>query len=191
MNTTPVDGSGEGLGELIKQVERLEKRLRHLPGRGEEGFPLGGRAVLASLWEHGAQTVPQIGRRRGTSRQNIQVLVNGLKAEGWVEMAENPAHRRSEFVRLTGKGLEAVERMAAKEAVFLEGLSGQVSAKAVKGALGVLRQLGDLIGGEGERKQRTVSRPEKEQPEPVIVEHKPSDLGELQPEEEEMPLSLL
>ncbi len=193
MNATTAVGGMDGLGDLIREVRTLEKGLRQITGPGEEAFPMGGRAVLQALLEHGLQTVPQIARRRGTSRQNIQILVNGLRAAGWVEMAANPAHRRSELVQLTGNGRGLVNKIAAEEWVFLEGLSGQVPAEAVSAATGVLRQLRELIGGEREPKERRVLKRAKQQAAAAVLEleQQVGAGGQSEPEEEEMPVSLL
>lgn len=49
----------------------------------------------------GSLTVPQIGRRLGVTRQNIQRLANELAADGIVVFADNPDHRTSPLVQLT------------------------------------------------------------------------------------------
>ncbi|WP_447968991.1 MarR family winged helix-turn-helix transcriptional regulator [Nitrospira sp. M1] len=49
-------------------------------------------------------TVPQIGRRIGLSRQNVQRLVDVLEEEGFVVCRENPDHKRAKLVALTEKG---------------------------------------------------------------------------------------
>src|SRR5205823_5328134 len=49
-------------------------------------------------------TVPRIARQRSTSRQNIQILVDRLEADGRVELQRNPAHKRSALVCLTTQG---------------------------------------------------------------------------------------
>lgn len=192
VNESDAAGPNGGLRDLMREVRALERQLRQAPSWGL-GIPAGGGAVLQELLEHGDQTVPQIGRRRGTSRQNVQVLVNGLKADGWVEMAQNPVHRRSELVRLTDKGRQAVEQMAQEEMAFLERMSGQVSVEAVSAAAGVLRQVRALLAGKREPGKAKVERKEappretprpKPEPPPAAPEETPADEGEL-------PVSLL
>jgi DNA-binding MarR family transcriptional regulator len=53
-------------------------------------------------------TVPQLARLRGTSRQNIQVLVNSLLRDTWITTRHNPAHRSSDFLVLTDKAQTTV-----------------------------------------------------------------------------------
>lgn len=49
-------------------------------------------------------TVPQVARRLGVSRQNVQRVVNDLLSEGIAEQVPNPDHRTSPLVRLTPEG---------------------------------------------------------------------------------------
>ncbi|GJL53525.1 MAG: MarR family transcriptional regulator [Nitrospirales bacterium] len=49
-------------------------------------------------------TVPQIGRRIGLSRQNVQRLVDVLEEEAFVVYQGNPDHKRAKLVALTEKG---------------------------------------------------------------------------------------
>ncbi|MBL8186424.1 MAG: winged helix-turn-helix transcriptional regulator, partial [Acidobacteria bacterium] len=73
------------------------------------------RSILRQLNKLGQQTVPQMARDRSVSRQNVQMLVNQLAENGYVEFVENPAHKRSPFVRLTAAGKKAVEAMDRRE----------------------------------------------------------------------------
>ena len=107
---------------LLAEVNALSIRLNSI-GRengSQGGLPAAAYAVLQMLERHGPHTVPQIARRRATSRQNIQSLINRLESQSCVELTSNPAHRRSALVNLTGRGrtlllqgAEAYERMLA------------------------------------------------------------------------------
>lgn len=92
------------------------------------------------LWTIGASslTVPQIGRRLGVTRQNIQRLANELAAEGLVVFADNPDHRTSPLVRLTDQGRAALDELNA---------AGTALNTAVLDDLGPdrIRQLRDLL----------------------------------------------
>lgn len=52
----------------------------------------------------GPMTVPEIASLRGVSRQHIQTIVNDLAAEGYIELLENKAHKRSKLIALTTSG---------------------------------------------------------------------------------------
>jgi DNA-binding MarR family transcriptional regulator len=57
------------------------------------------------------KTVPQIARRLGVSRQNVQRIADLLVAEGWAGFEANPDHRGSPFVVLSRRGRDALERL--------------------------------------------------------------------------------
>lgn len=86
--------------QLIREVLSFSTQLRKRTG----ALPAAALRVLECLLGHGPLTVPQVARNRQTSRQNIQVIVNGLARDGWVVVAPNPAHKRSPLISLTDKG---------------------------------------------------------------------------------------
>jgi DNA-binding MarR family transcriptional regulator len=69
------------------------------------------RGVLRGLVRYGARTVPQLAITRSVSRQHIQEVVDRLRVDGLVELAANPAHRRSKLVRPTAAGVALVAEM--------------------------------------------------------------------------------
>jgi DNA-binding MarR family transcriptional regulator len=97
--------------------------------------------MLRSLNVEGPQTVPQIARSRPVSRQHIQKLANEMIAEGVIELVDNPTHRRSKLLRLTGQGetvfQEITDRIAQEAQGFAEGMDIEEILVSVK----VLRQL--------------------------------------------------
>ena len=56
------------------------------------------------LASSGELTVPQIARRLGMSRQNVQRIANDLVSEGLAHYAENPDHKSSPHLVLTAAG---------------------------------------------------------------------------------------
>lgn len=136
-----------GLDGLLLEVRALEHGLRKATTRlcSGHGVPEGGWGVLEALANGGPQTVPQIGRLRATSRQNIQVLVNRLERKGWVESVSNPAHKRSSLISLTEKGGVIAQEVAESQASFLGGLSGRCSEAELAQAADLLRRLRHLV----------------------------------------------
>lgn len=126
----------ESLYEVMYSARALMHRLRvavaQLHGRGD--LAAGERGVLMSLDELGPQTVPQLARARPVSRQHIQMLVNPLLHEGYVELADNPAHKRSKLVGLTPKGRRAVQQMKAREARVFSALDIPVQPRTMQRA---------------------------------------------------------
>ncbi len=142
------------------QLEALLDDLRrcgHLLGIVADRVHLGDagsaarRAVLRALDHGGAQTVPDIARDRGVSRQHIQAVVNGLLDDGLVERTPNPAHRRSHLVRLTAAGESEVEAMVRRDTALLRELDldvDEMDREAACRVLARLRQrLEDIVAG--------------------------------------------
>lgn len=84
-----------------------------------EGLPVGVRAVLVLLREHGPMTVPQMGRVQALSRQFVQRMINDAAARHLVESVPNPAHKRSSLIRLTEEGTAAITAVLARERAVL------------------------------------------------------------------------
>jgi DNA-binding MarR family transcriptional regulator len=174
---------GAGFKILFAEVNGLAIRLK------ECKLSAGGVTILQILAQQGPQTVPQIARIRFTSRQNIQVLVNGLQREGCVELSSNPAHKRSGLVGITGKGREWLARETEREGHFLERLTPRFSEAAVLAAAGLLREVRQMLSpGDGPpaeaRSERRVPRRSPKSPVPVTPETSQS-------EETELPVNLL
>lgn len=133
----------EALDTLTFEVALLFFRMRTAAtqylGRGEHSS--GHRSILKSLDAHGPQTVPEMARLRSVSRQHVQKLVDGLKADGLVEATPNPAHRRSVLIALTPEGVEFVNDLAKREKALWRFLGRDLSAAGVKDATEVVRTL--------------------------------------------------
>lgn len=57
------------------------------------------------------RTVPQIARRLGVSRQNIQRIADLLVAENWASFAANPDHKGSPYLLLNARGRDALAKI--------------------------------------------------------------------------------
>lgn len=95
------------LAEAVAFVNQARKILPQPPG--EKALHSGERDILRILDQAGPRTVPQIARARSTSRQNVQIIINRLSAEGRVELLGNPSHERSKLVALTSQGKNWLE----------------------------------------------------------------------------------
>src|SRR5436190_22545756 len=78
------------LAEVAALALRLQQATRFADPKGQ--LLAGAANVLQLLAQSGPQTVPQIAMARGTSRQNIQIVVNRLVTVGYLEAVQNPAH---------------------------------------------------------------------------------------------------
>jgi len=142
-----VDNMQAEIDELINEVRLLFNTLvqtvEHI--HAGVGVTMAQRAVLEFLLKSGPATVPEIARRRRVSRQHIQMLVNPLLDSGAVEKIDNPAHRRSVLIRLTGDGERTIREMQDKETRFLESSGLTVSDKKLQQSSKVLRSVRQSI----------------------------------------------
>ena len=84
------------VGPLYRRVSRVVER-----SQPEMGMSVGVRAVLEQLRREGDRTVPQMAQEQALSRQFVQRMVNAAQESGWVQLLDNPAHRKSSLVHLT------------------------------------------------------------------------------------------
>ena len=127
--------------ETAALFHRLRSVAAEVHGQGE--VSAGRRGILRSLNRQGPRTAPQLARERAVSRQHIQVLVNGLLADGLVAARENPAHRRSPLLDLTPEGRRYLAASEQRERDLLAqarfGLNAQ-ELEQTASALGALRR---------------------------------------------------
>jgi DNA-binding MarR family transcriptional regulator len=134
---------------LFHRMKVVADQIHH-----REDISAGMRGVLMSLDNLGPQSVPQMARARPVSRQHIQILVNSLLEEGRVELVDNPAHKRSNLVRLTRSGKRLVGAMERREVQLLGQLGIDVAVSDLENAAEVLRAARRMF--EGERWQHLV-----------------------------------
>jgi DNA-binding MarR family transcriptional regulator len=129
------------LAALIEETVALFRRLRGVGAEvyGESSLSGAHRNVLKELEREGVRTVPEMARARGVSRQHVQAHVNDLARQGYVELLENPAHKRSRRVRLTGAGRRFLAEMANRERRLLSSLAVAAGAGEIEGAIRTLR----------------------------------------------------
>jgi DNA-binding MarR family transcriptional regulator len=131
----------EAIQDLIEEIVVAFRQLRVVSAAIHgDGAPMPGqRGVLVDLERIGPQTVAGMARTRGVSRQHIQVLVDGFRARGLVETADNPVHRRSKLVALTHDGRALVKAMLKRESAALGALDLRVPPAQVRRAAATLR----------------------------------------------------
>jgi DNA-binding MarR family transcriptional regulator len=136
--------------EMALVVFRLTEAARELLGQGKHSS--GKRSVLKSLGKDGPQTVPYMARLRSVSRQHVQKLVNGLLADGLVEMRHNPRHKRSMNVTLSPNGEMYLEQMKRREREYLKFLAEGIPDRDLEESLRVVRTLREKLDSEEGRR---------------------------------------
>lgn len=101
------------------------------------------QARWPTMWttSSGSFTVPQIARRLGVSRQNVQRLVNELVAEGFAGYADNPDHKASPLIELTPIGQDVLATINAAAASGNQRVLDRLSERTVAQLHDLLTQL--------------------------------------------------
>jgi DNA-binding MarR family transcriptional regulator len=129
--------------EIVAAFHRMRAVSEALHDDGEASA--GRRGVLRELARLGPRTVPDMARARPVSRQYIQVLVDGLLADGLVDLEDNPAHARSRLVRITPGGRRVLAASEAREAEVYEALAARFDAREIERATALLRDLREAL----------------------------------------------
>ncbi len=139
----PLDPQEAELYELTVRIRACFNRLRAVAEElhRDVGINPSMRAVMEALAARGGQSVPDIARNRGGSRQHVQTIVNALLAGGFVAPADNPAHRRSPLFDLTESGRVAFAEVSRREAAPLARIARDFPAAPLRAARQALAEL--------------------------------------------------
>ena len=125
-------------GALLEAGDQLVKDLGLTSARWQ---------VLGAITLEGRpQTVAQIARRMGLSRQAVQRVVHDLVAHGLVQLADNPDHKRAPLVALTDDGKTNYDKAIERQDAWASSLAEAFSPEEVILALDVLKKLAFLCG---------------------------------------------
>ena len=94
---------------IIADVYELAGRFRdHGEGIARTVGQSQARWQVMSAASASPRTVPQIARRLGVTRQNVQRIADALVSEDWASFEPNPDHRGSPHLVLTARGRAAL-----------------------------------------------------------------------------------
>jgi DNA-binding MarR family transcriptional regulator len=145
MTATPLppDALADRLAEVYLVVGPLYRKVSRVVEHAQPmmGMSVGVRAVLDQLRRGGDLTVPQMARDQDLSRQFVQRMVNDARGAGWVELVDNPAHRRSSLVHLTRAGARAIGAVAGREHEMLRQVGGNLTDEEIDATMRVLTQM--------------------------------------------------
>jgi DNA-binding MarR family transcriptional regulator len=182
--------------DLIAATRSLQSELNRAEtsSYAKEHLSPAAARVIVLLHGSGALSVPYIGRAVGTSRQNIQMVINRLRRAGVVTAELNPHHKRSSRIVLTERGEQLHQFIVSRQNKLFRSVLEGVSEEELRTATRCLRTLAAQLNPAAAQKQPPAPRPRKNQPS-SRVNSPPSPLADperLPPlEEEERPLSLL
>lgn len=135
---------GASLTELILEIFKLNGRLLSAGDQlvASLGLTSARWQVLGAIALAGVpQPVANIARNMGLTRQAVQRIVNELEAEGFLAFAPNPHHQRAKLVVLGKSGAKAFQAAAKRQAPWANQLARRVSARDIRTALGVVREI--------------------------------------------------
>ena len=119
------------------------------------GLAAADRAVLEFLYRDDALSVPEIAARYQVSRQHVQVTVNTLLEDGFLESRPNPRHRRSPLFALSPVGRELFTKIRTAESEMLDTLFAGIAADDVECTRRTLQTMYFQNLGQGDTRART------------------------------------
>ena len=114
--------------EVTWLIRRLFRAMGHEADRylRSHGLSAADRAVLEFLYPDAALSVPEIASRYEVSRQHVQVTVNALAEDGFLETRSNPRHKRSPLIALTRVGRDLFAKIRRIEGEFVDALFADI-----------------------------------------------------------------
>ena len=101
------------LTALIREIRTAFNRLKSVAEELHADLDINPsmRAVLQALILNAPQTVPDIAKAKGVSRQHVQKNMNALLEKGLVHAQDNPDHKRSVLYVPTPSGNDIFAKM--------------------------------------------------------------------------------
>jgi DNA-binding MarR family transcriptional regulator len=131
---------------IVADIYELAGRLR---GRGDAIAATVGqtqaRWQVMSAASADPRTVPQLARRLGVTRQNVQRIADLLVAERSARYETNPDHRGSPYLVLTARGRETLDRLSKAAAIDHSRLARKLSGADVTSIHRGLRRLIEAV----------------------------------------------
>lgn len=132
------------IDELILLVFRLNGSLIDAGGRLVEDIgltPAWWQVLGALVLSPVPLTVPQIARNMGLARQSVQRVVDVLLEKEFVQLEDNPHHRRAKLVAITSSGEQVYEQAQERQHPWAAKLTAGLSRDDIVAALGVLKHV--------------------------------------------------
>ncbi|HEV3309122.1 MAG TPA: MarR family transcriptional regulator [Chloroflexota bacterium] len=141
-----ISPAGEVLTSLIVPVIRLEA---YFSRAGETIAAAGGQTlarwlVLETVGEVPA-TVAQIARGLGYTRQSVQRVADLLAHDRLTQYAVNPAHQRSQLVRITPRGRKTLASIQRAQRVWADRTGSEIGEAELRQASSVVDNLTRIL----------------------------------------------
>ena len=120
-------------GLLINEGDQITKEFGITSAR----WKVLGAVALANA----PQTVSQIARTMGLTRQAVQRLVDIMSQEGLLKLLPNPEHKKAKLVSLTKKGNDIYFKLDKKQIKWAQNNAQNLSKKDLEITLSVLKKI--------------------------------------------------
>jgi DNA-binding MarR family transcriptional regulator len=124
-------------GQLLNAGDGL---VRHL-GLTSARWQMLGAVALSGV----ALTAPRLAAAMGVTRQGAQKQLNALVAEGLMEEAPNPRHKRSPLYTLTKRGRTVYAAADKIQREWAHELAASIASRDLEAACSVLDALSELL----------------------------------------------
>jgi DNA-binding MarR family transcriptional regulator len=118
-------------GRLLSAGDALTRPARQTSARWQ---------VLGALDEQ-PQTVADIGRRMGLTRQSVQRTTDLLEADGLVSYADNPSHQRAKLAGLTPRGRATLDAITTRQIAWANRLGSRLVDEDLQRAISTLQHV--------------------------------------------------
>ena len=138
----------QSLENLILEVFSLNGKLTRFGDHftAEEGLSGSRWQILGALYHsENPLTSPQLAEKTGMTRQGMQKQLNQLLEQGFLEMLENPQHKRSSQFCLSAHGKQVYEAVTARWIETATPWAAQFSQAELENALNVLARFAQLL----------------------------------------------
>jgi DNA-binding MarR family transcriptional regulator len=141
-----ISQAGEVLTSLIVPVIRLEA---YFSRAGEAIAAAGGQTlarwlVLETVADAPA-TVAQIARGLGYTRQSVQRVADLLERDGLTHYGHNPAHQRSQLVRITPLGRKTLSAIQRAQRAWADRVGSEIGEVELRQASSVVDNLTGIL----------------------------------------------
>ena len=144
VKSTPLKHTPAGavLTDLIIPIIRLEA---HFSRAGESIASTAGqtlaRWLTLEMVADRPATVAQIAKRLDLTRQSVQRIADLLAQDRLTEYVDNPAHRTSKLVRLTGRGRRTLSSIQASQRAWSNRVGARIGDVSLRHASSVVEKL--------------------------------------------------
>jgi DNA-binding MarR family transcriptional regulator len=133
---------GELFTEIVLETFRLNRLLLDAGDALTAAVGLtSARWQVLGVVEHGPASVAQVARMMGLTRQSVLETANALEADGFIEFAPNPRHRRAKLMVMTPKGDAAMEVVRRRHASWANELANRPGTPALESVVTTMSEI--------------------------------------------------